>query len=125
MPTIQPFESPQVKVTVSILVVLLTVMTLFAVFGWGFCFLQWRIKKHNQCNDSDAVSHSSRTSMDTMTKGKRVHPHGYNPLYINSPSSPLITSPISVETTNNGVITNTYVIDCNSPENRQEMASSL
>ena len=120
-----PFESLQVKVTVFTLVVLLTVMILFAIIGWGFCCLQWHIKKHHQSSDLDGVSDSSRTSTDTMTNGKRVHFHGYNPLYTNSPSSPLITSPISIKTANNGVIFDTYVIDCSIPKNRQEMASSL
>ena len=100
-------------------------MILFAIIGWGFCCLQWHIKKHHQSSDLDGVSDSSRTSTDTMTNGKRVHFHGYNPLYTNSPSSPLITSPISIKTANNGVIVDTYVIDCSIPKNRQEMASSL
>ena len=73
MPTILPFESHQVKATVYTLVVLLTVMILFAIIGWGFCFLQWRIKKRHQSNDMNGVSDSGRTSTDTMTNGKRVH----------------------------------------------------
>ena len=61
----------------------------------------------------------------TMTKGKRVHHISYNPPYINSPSSSLITSPISPETADSGVIANTYIIDYITPENKQEMTSSL
>ena len=55
-----------------------------------------------------------------MTKGKRVHHISYN-----SPSSSLITSSISPETADSGVIANTYVIDYITPENKQEMTSSL
>ena len=48
--------------------------------------------------------------------GKKVHPKGYNPFYINSPTFPSITSPISAETDNNGVIANIYLIDCKAPK---------
>ena len=60
-----------------------------------------------------------------MTKGKIGHPNGYNVVYINSLSFLLITSPNSVETTDNGVTANIYAINSNSSENRQEMTSSL
>ena len=60
-----------------------------------------------------------------MTKGKRVHHNGYNYLYINSTLFSLITSLISTETGDSGVIANTYVIDYSIPENKQEMTNSL
>ena len=40
-----------------------------------------------------------------MTKGKRVHLNDYNPVYINSLSFSLITSPISAD---NEVISNIH-----------------
>ena len=55
-----------------------------------------------------------------MTKGKRVHLNGYNPVYINSPSSSFITSTISAETADNE-----KRLDYKSTDNKQEMASSL
>ena len=61
---IKPFESHEVKATVSILVVLLTLMTLFAIFGWGFCLVQWRIMKRQQSIRLSELSDSGRTHND-------------------------------------------------------------
>ena len=64
MPSITVGESHQVMGTFYILVVLLILMTLFAIIGWGFCFLQWRIKKCHKSNNLDELSHFDRTYDD-------------------------------------------------------------